>query len=121
LPATPPIETWLAGAPLNAGNLRKYAVGGAATVGSPAEEPTASLEGGRFALTAVVRTDDPGIEVMAEKSENLIEWTTNGITMQAAADQTSVPAGCQRRIFSVPLSRNPPPRLFLRYRIVYSP
>jgi hypothetical protein len=121
LPAAPPIETWLAGAPLNAGNLRKYALGGAPTAGSPAEEPTASLEGDRFALTAVVRTDDPSIEVMAEKSENLIEWTTNGITMQAAADQTGVPAGCQRRIFSVPRPGNPPSRLFLRYRIVYSP
>jgi hypothetical protein len=117
----PPIETWLAGAPLNSENLLKYAVGGAVTIDAPAESPTSALEADKLSLTAVVRTDDPDLQVVAESSENLVSWTTNGITVQTAADQGGVAAGFQRRIFSIALTNPSPPKLFLRQRIIYAP
>jgi len=121
LSPTPLIETWLAGAPLNAANLLKYAVGGAATINAPAEAPTASRQADRMSLTAVVRTDDPDLQVMAESSENLVNWTSNGITTQASNDQTGLAAGFQRRIFSIALADPSPAKLFLRLKVVYHP
>ena len=118
---TPPIETWLAGAPLNSENLFKYAVGGAVTIDAPAESPTASLQADRMSLTAVVRTDDPDLQVMAESSENLVSWSTNVITTQAAADQAGLAAGFQRRTFSIALADPSPAKLFLRLKVVYHP
>ncbi|MBU6172089.1 MAG: hypothetical protein KGQ87_11460, partial [Verrucomicrobia bacterium] len=115
------IETWLEGQPLNDQNLLKYAVGGAATVNSPVVAPTTSLAADKFSLTAVVRTDDPTLQVVAETSENLAGWTSSGITVAAAASQSGVAAGFQRRVFSVPRSGGSPPKLFLRLRVVHTP
>lgn len=119
-PTTPPIETWLEGRPLNEENLFKYAIGGAATIQSPAEVPSSSINAENFSLSAIVRTDDPDLEVVAETSGNLTDWTTSGITLETAANQVGVAAGFQRRVFKIPLTNNPT-RLFLRLRIFYLP
>ena len=58
---------------------------------------------------------------MAEWSENLVSWSTNGITTQAAADQAGLAAGFQRRTFSIALADPSPAKLFLRLKVVHAP
>ncbi len=116
----PQIEAWLEGQPLNEENLLKYGVGGAVTIQSPSEAATSSLDAMKLSLTAIVRTDDPDLRVVAETSGNLTTWTTSGLTMETAANQVGVVAGFQRRVFSIPLTNNST-RLFLRLRIIYLP
>jgi len=118
---TPPVETWLEGAPLNAENLFKYAVGGAATIQSVPQAAAGSLDAGKLSLSAIIRTDDPDLQVMAESSQNLVSWTTNGITTQASNDQTGLAAGFQRRIFSIALADPAPAKLVLRLKVVHAP
>jgi hypothetical protein len=117
---TPPIETWLDGQPLNEENLLKYGIGGAVTIQSSSEAPTSSLDAEKLALTAIVRTDDSDLQVVAETSGNLTDWNTSGIIMEAAANQNGVATGFQRRVFSIPLTNNPT-RSFLRLRVLYLP
>jgi len=116
----PQIEAWLEGQPLNEENLLKYGVCGAVTIQSPSEAATSSLDAMKLSLTAIVRTDDPDLRVVAETSGNLTTWTTSGLTMETAANQVGVVAGFQRRVFSIPLTNNST-RLFLRLRIIYLP
>jgi len=58
---------------------------------------------------------------MAESSQNLVSWTTNGINTQASNDQTGLAAGFQRRIFSIALADPSPAKLFLRLKVVHAP
>ncbi|MCU0791954.1 MAG: DUF5011 domain-containing protein [Opitutaceae bacterium] len=86
--------------------LMKYALGAtspSASVQAPVITSTAST----LSLTAIVRTDDPSLSVTAQTNTDLASagsWTTTGVSSSLAADQTNVPAGCVRRVYSVSLT-----------------
>jgi WD40 repeat protein len=114
------LTTWLDGEPTNAHTIYKYAIGGATNVNAASEEVRGSLDGERFSLTAVVRTNDPKLVVAGEASSDLRTWSTSSVADAVAPDQTGVFSGFQRRIFSVEATNNQP-SLFLRLRALYSP
>ena len=99
-------DTWSGGEPATPELVLKYAVGGA---DSPTGESTASvtdLTSTTLSITAIVRIDDPELTVEGETTDNLTTgpWTTVGVTVEGAGDgvdQTGVPEGCERKVFSV--------------------
>jgi hypothetical protein len=100
--------------------LMKYAFGATSptdTVQAPVLSSTAST----LALTAVVRTNDAAVVVTGEAVDSLTgTWGTGGtVTMTIAADQTNLPANCQRRVFTV--TRSGTPAKFLRLKVVNTP
>lgn len=86
--------------------LMRYAFGAngpSDTVQAPVTSATAT----ELKLTAVVRTDDANLTVTAETNTDLAvpgSWTGTGITESLAADQTNLPAGCVRRVYSVSIT-----------------
>ena len=113
--------TWLNGAPTNAANVGKYAIGGAssptATNGIASQTTVTSTN---LSITAIVRTNDPNLTVFGEGLTNLTvaPWFTNGVTMTIPGDQSGVPAGTERQIFSVPRTNN---SQFLRLDAILQP
>ena len=92
-------------------NLLDYALGGSplandrATI-QPAVQPIA----GNLRLTAIVRTSDAALVVVAETSTdiaNAASWTTAGITTVPSVDQTGVPGGFTRVAYNVPGTGGP--------------
>jgi autotransporter-associated beta strand protein len=86
--------------------LMKYAFGATSpsdTVQAPATSATAT----ELKLTAVVRTNDANLTVTAETNTDLAapgSWTVTGVTESLAADQTNLPAGCVRKVYSVSIT-----------------
>ena len=83
--------------------LLKYALG-ATSPGGTVQAPATSSTATTLSLTAVVRTDDSNLSVTAETTTDLSasgSWTTAGVTETLAADQTNLPAGCVRKVFTV--------------------
>ncbi|MFM8810002.1 MAG: putative Ig domain-containing protein, partial [Chthoniobacterales bacterium] len=85
----------------------KYAIGGAtnasATNGIPMSN---SVTSSNLSITAVVRTNDPNLSVFGQSIVNLGVgiWTNNDVSrITNGVDQTGVPSGNQRQIFSTPL------------------
>ena len=115
-----PLASWLAGQPMNSETLLKYAVGGASHVSAPSENSAPTLETNRLSLTAVVRTNDPKLTLAGESSMNLASWTSQGVTSAPAANQTGVPSGHERRVYSAPYTNNQS-KLFLRIKALYTP
>jgi hypothetical protein len=74
------------------------------------------LDSSKLTLTAVVRTNDPSLNVVGEAGVNLSNWNTNGVSNTPAGSQINVPEGCQRRIYSVDRA-NSPSRQFLRLKV----
>jgi hypothetical protein len=95
--------------------LLKYAVGGASSPTGSSENTVTVLDGSKLTLTAVVRTNDPRLNVVGEAGVNLSNWNTNGVSV-VPSSQTNVPEGCQRRIYSVDRT-NSPSRQFLRLKV----
>jgi autotransporter-associated beta strand protein len=100
--------------------LMKYAFGANApgdTVQAPALSSTATT----LSLTAVVRTNDAAVVVSGEAVNDLAgTWGTGGtVTVTAAADQTNLPANCERRVFTVDTTGAA--RKFLRLKVVLTP
>ena len=98
---------WAQGAPLNSANLMLYAIGGATS-------PTATngiamsnaVTSSNLSITAVVRTNDPNLGVFGQSIVNLGAgiWTNNDVSrITNGVDQSGVPSGNQRQIFSTPL------------------
>ncbi len=97
---------WAQGAPLNSANLVLYAIGGATS-------PTATngiamsnaVTSSNLSITAVVRTNDPSLKVFGQSIVDLAAgtWSSNGVSTNIPVDQTGVPSGNQRQIFSTPL------------------
>jgi len=113
-------SSWSGGAALNAGNLAKYAIGGAKTLTST--DGQASVVGGdseALTLTAIVRTDDTSLTITGEAVTDLANYASGTSVTSVdgvdAADQTYVPNGCKRKVFSV--SRGTDGRKFLRIRV----
>ncbi|MBM3901989.1 MAG: DUF2804 domain-containing protein [Verrucomicrobia bacterium] len=110
-------SNWLKGRDQDIDSLAKYAIGGAATVDAAPEKPSFSLTPTTLSMTAIVRTNDTQLKVHGEAGDSLTGWSTTGVDRAVAANQTGVPEGCQRQVFSVNRSRSPD-RLFLRLRAV---
>ena len=120
-PAGTTFSSWSSGATLNSANLAKYAFGGAS--GLNATDGKASVMGGdasTLTLTAIVRTDDTSLTVTPEASTSLSSgWSSTGISTNTPSDQTGVPAGCAKKIFSV--NRGVDDKKFLRLKAVIAP
>ena len=111
---------WSGGAPLNAANVGKYAIGGASSLSATdGVAPTSTVSGGNLVLTAIVRTDDTNLTVVGEAVTSLADYTnapsittvngsTNGVS------QAGLPNGHQRQAFSVPQASDA--RKFLRLK-----
>lgn len=83
--------------------LMRYAFG-ASGPGDTVQAPVTSSTATTLALTAVVRTDDTALSVAGETNTDLAapgSWTSTGVTVTTAADQSNLPAGCARRVFTV--------------------
>jgi len=110
-------EGWLAGVPGTPELLLKYAVGGASSPAGSSESTVTGLDSNKLSLTAVVRTNDVGgLSVVGEAGVNAIGWSSNGVSEAASANQSGVPDGCQRKVYSVERS-NSPSRQFLRLKV----
>jgi endonuclease/exonuclease/phosphatase family metal-dependent hydrolase len=102
--------------------LRGYAFGGAsspAAMGGIAS--VATLKTNVFSITAIVRTNDPKLTVVGRATDDLSlgPWSTNGVTKTNAVDQSGVPSGNQRQIFSIDRGTNT--RLNLRLDAILQP
>lgn len=84
--------------------LLRYALGATSPTG-PVQLPVLASTATTLSLTAVVRIDDPALTVIGEAVADLSgTWGTGGIvTATLAADQTGLPAGTVRRVFTVNL------------------
>jgi hypothetical protein len=111
-------DQWLPGTnvTLTSELLLKYAVGGASSPTGSSENTVTVLDSNKLTLTAVVRTNDPSLNVVGEAGVDLSNWNTNGVSNAPSASQASVPEGCERRIYSVDRT-NSPSRQFLRLRV----
>jgi hypothetical protein len=96
--------------------LLKYAIGGASSPAGSSENTVTVLDGSKLTLTAVVRTNDPSLNVVGEAGVNLSNWNTNGVSNAPSVNQANVPEGCERRIYSVDRA-NSPSRQFLRLKV----
>jgi hypothetical protein len=109
---------WSGGATFNSENLFKYAIGGATSLTST--DGQASVVGGddkTLTLSAIVRTDDNSLTIVGEASTNLtIGWDSGVVNVANSADQSGVPTGCTRKVFSV--SRGGDKSKFLRLRVM---
>ena len=84
--------------------ILQYAIGGAFGPRSTnAESITTAFADSQISITAVVRTNDPKLSVFATATTDLSHgiWSTNGVTMTNAVDQSGVPSGTTRQIFSI--------------------
>ena len=95
--------------------LEKYAYG-ASGPNAAFDAPVSAKVGADIVLTAVVRTNDPGLGVIGRTSTDLVNWSNLAVDPAgvAAADQTGIPAGTQRREFTLP---GGDPKRFLRLAI----
>jgi len=112
-------EFWLPpGQEMTPALLNLYALGGANSPGELPQPPAVAVQttGGvaQLALTVLVRIDDPSVQVQAEASGNLTAWSTAGISSAPSLDQTNVPEGFERRVFTVPADAT---RRFIRLKV----
>jgi endonuclease I len=99
LPGTSYAE-WKGSLPASPELLTNYAIGGAATPEESGEVFSAQRFGNLLILTAVVRTNDPSLIVIAEASPDLSAWTLVHGTTEGVS-QEEVPAGFERKEFRV--------------------
>ena len=112
-------QLWLAGSGVTLITqelLLKYAVGGASSPTGSSENTITVLDGSKLTLTAVVRTNDTNLTIVGEAGADLSVWRTNGVSKTNSTNQSNVPEGCQRRIYSVDRT-NSPSRQFLRLKV----
>jgi len=116
--ATTPFSTWFGStnAPDSVA-VGAYAIGGASSPSTQGEKPASSVDGAKLYLTAIVRTNDPNLSVVGQSVTGLGgAWSNLAVNPQGTAsiNTNNVPAGCQRRIFSVDRGTNS--RQFLRLK-----
>jgi hypothetical protein len=110
------LSDWLGGVAQTSELLLKYAIGGAASPTAASEKTVTVVDGSKLSLTAVVRTNDTNLTIAGEAGVDLSVWKTNGVSNIPSSSQTSVPVGCQRRIYSVDRT-NSPARQFLQLKV----
>jgi len=84
--------------------LMNYAFGGNSTNAAslPVQDTT---DPDKLTLVAYVRTNDPTVNVNAEKGTSLSNWNGSDITTNTISDPYA-PAGTEKRLYSVPVSTN---------------
>ena len=98
-------------------NLLKYALNLTPTVPSTGALPVANLDpDGNLVITAIVRSDDADLNVIAEASVDLVDWTLEVIELENV-DQTGVPPGFTRRIWQASPAVANDGRMFLRIKV----
>ena len=101
----------------------RYAFGGQGP-NDPVAKPILTQSNGSLVLTAIVRTNDPNLEVVGQWVTNLASYPTlsagsNEVTGVPAVDTSNVPAGCQRQVFAV--SPGSDGKKFLRLKTTLNP
>jgi hypothetical protein len=97
--------SWAQGAPLNPVNLGLYAIGGASgPTATNGIAPITTVDTNFLSITAIVRTNNPSLTVVGRATTDLAlgPWSTNNVTWSNTVDQSGVPFGTARQIFSVP-------------------
>ncbi len=97
--------------------LMRYAFGATGPTDA-VQLPSTSATSTSLSITAVTRNDDAAVVVTGETNTDLTipaNWTTSGVTETVAPDQSGVPAGCTRKIFTVDLTGSS--RKFLRLKV----
>ena len=100
--------------------LMNYALGGSSTTSATLPSQDTS-DPTKLTLVAYVRTDNSvgTLSVVGEKGDSLSNFdTANPIPGEVPNDQSTAPAGTQKRIFSVPANSD---RLFLRLKATLTP
>lgn len=100
--------------------LMRYAFGAAGPADS-VQAPVTSSTATTLAITAVVRTDDTAVSISGETNTDLTassSWTSTGVIVTDAADQSNKPAGCTRKVFTVDTTGAA--KKFLRLKVVAS-
>jgi len=111
---------WSGGATLNAGNLAKYAIGGGSNLtANDGQAPVTGGDATTLTLTAIIR-DDASLTVVGEAVTSLADYSPGGAIStvngsDVGVDQTGVPSGCKRKVFSV--DRGTDDRKFLRIKV----
>ena len=86
--------------------LLKYALG-ASNPNDTTQAPSTSATPTTLSLSAIVRTNDPGLTVSCEATTDIANsgsWSTTGVSVADDPNQVSVPSGCVRKIYSVVIS-----------------
>ena len=119
--STPPFNVWSGTtSPPDADTLPKYAVGGAAGPAAAGQPVATGISGSNFQLSAIVRTNDPGLTVTGQSALSLSgPWSDLAVDPQGtpSANTDGVSEGCQRRVFSV--DRGTHSKRFLRLKILW--
>ena len=111
---------WSSNAPVTSELVGKYGIGGATNSSAASETPVSLVDSNTLSLSAIVRTNDPKLNVEGEAGGSLTNWSTNGVTMTASPNTNGVPEGHQRQVFSVERT-NSPTRQFLRLKATLAP
>jgi len=96
--------------------LMKYALGGTNTNDS-VTLPTVAMNGSSLTLSAIVRTNDTNLTIVGQSLTDLAGTWSNLSSNPygtASTNTNNVPAGCQRREFTVNVGTND--RTFLRLK-----
>jgi hypothetical protein len=95
--------------------LMSYAVGGAVSPTAASEKLVTTSDANTLSISAIVRIDDAKLSVVGQSTTSLgVSWAdlVTNPTGTVSSDQSGVPTGCQRRIFSVSKGSNS--KMFLR-------
>jgi hypothetical protein len=101
-------------------NLMAYAMGATSSI-SVMARPELSLTSNNLTLTALVRTNDPKVQILGNASPALTNWPTNTFAGTSdGVDQTGAnPGVSEKQRFSVERDTNS--RLFLRLKATLEP
>ncbi len=114
--------SWVDGGPTNATTVGLYAVGGASSpTANDAIPSVTTVTSSNLSITAIVRTNDPNLTVFGQATTSLSlgPWSTNGVTMTNSPNQSGVPEGTARQIFSIDRGTNS--KLNLRLESILEP
>jgi len=107
--------------PVDSSTLMKYGVGGATSLTAASEKMLTTVDASNLSITAIVRIDDTKLSVVGQSVTSLSgSWSNlaTNPTGTVSSDQSGVPTGCQRRIFSV--SKGVNSKMFLRLVVTLS-
>jgi hypothetical protein len=97
---------WSGGSAIEPEAVARYAIGGASSPGATdGIAMSSAVTSSDLSITAIVRTNDPNLSVFGQSIVDLGPgtWATNDVSrVTNGVDQTGVPSGNQRQIFSTP-------------------
>jgi autotransporter-associated beta strand protein len=100
-------------------NLMAYALGASAS-NATVSRPVTTVNSSNLTITALVRTNDPAVQVRGSATTNLASWTNAPIVGTPASDQTGAVSGVtQKQEFTV--ERGTDPKKFLRLKATLQP